>query len=248
MARRPVPDPSGPPGVEPRQQSTIEHLRSLATQTIPPLHPAGIPFVAVPAAVAVLTRRKRWISRPATIFAAASAAFFRNPSRVPPTESGVVVAAADGEVALVDEVVPLPELGLGDRPVPRVSTFLSVFDVHVQYAPISGAVETVTRTAGKFLSADLPAASTDNERTSMIIRTDDDVRIGVIQIAGLIARRIVCDAGPGDALTIGTTYGLIRFGSRVDIYLPAGSVPRVQVGQRTIGGETVIATLPQAPA
>ncbi|MFW0789304.1 phosphatidylserine decarboxylase [Gordonia sp. CPCC 205333] len=248
MARRPVPAPSGPPGVEPRQQSTLEHLRSLATQTIPPLHPAGIPFVAVPAAVAVLTRRKRWISRPAAVLAAASAAFFRNPGRVPPTGTGIVVAAADGEVALVDEVVPLPELGLGGQPVPRVSTFLSVFDVHVQRVPISGIAEAVTHIAGKFLSADLPAASTDNERTSMIIRTDDGTRIGVVQIAGLIARRIVCEATPGDRLKVGDTYGLIRFGSRVDIYLPAGSVPQVQVGQRTIGGETLIATLPQAPA
>lgn len=247
MARRPVSDPAGPHGVEPRQQSTLEHLRALATQTIPPLHPAGIPFVAVPAAVAVLTRRRRWISRPAAVLAASSAAFFRNPSRVPPTGTGLVVAAADGEVALVDEVVPLPELGLGDQPVPRVSTFLSVFDVHVQRVPISGTAEAVTHTAGKFLSADLPAASTDNERTSMLIRTDDDVRIGVIQIAGLIARRIVCDVRVGDRVTVGETYGLIRFGSRVDIYLPAGSVPQVQVGQRTIGGETVIAVLPGDP-
>lgn len=246
MARRPVPDPSDPVGVEPRQQTTVEHLRSLATQTIPPLHRAGIPFVAVPAAVGVLARRRRWISRPAFALAAASAAFFRNPNRVPPTATDVVVAAADGEVALVDTVVPLPELGFGDQPVARVSTFLSVFDVHVQRVPINGIVESVTHTPGKFLSADLPAASSDNERTAMVIRTDGGQRIGVVQIAGLIARRIICDAAPGDTLRVGSTYGLIRFGSRVDIYLPAGSEPAVAVGQRTIGGETVIARLPEA--
>lgn len=245
MARRPVPDPLGPTGVEPPQQSAIAHLRDLATATIPPLHRAGVPFVAVPAAVAVLTRRHRWASRPAALLAGASAAFFRNPTRVPPTEPGLVVAAADGEVALVDTVVPLPELGLGDAPLPRVSTFLSVFDVHVQRVPIDGVVESVTHVPGKFLSADLPAASTDNERTSMRLRTAAGPAIGVVQIAGLIARRIVCDPVVGDQLSIGDTYGLIRFGSRVDVYLPAGSQPQVRVGQRTIGGETVLARLAQ---
>ncbi|MFT4202093.1 phosphatidylserine decarboxylase, partial [Gordonia sp. (in: high G+C Gram-positive bacteria)] len=171
------------------------------------------------------------------------AAFFRHPGRVPPTAAGTVVAAADGEVALVDTAVPPAELGLGTDPLPRVSTFLSVFDVHVQRVPVSGTVTALEHTPGTFLSADLPEASTDNERTAMTIRTDSGAQVGVVQIAGLIARRIVNDAAVGQRLTVGDTYGLIRFGSRVDVYLPAGTEPSVLVGQRTVGAETPLAVL-----
>ncbi|WP_279103085.1 phosphatidylserine decarboxylase [Gordonia paraffinivorans] len=241
MARRPRPD-------DPADTGRVAHFLDLARETIPPIHPAGIPFVAAPTAVALLGRRHRWIARPAALTAGACAAFFRHPSRVPPTEPGVVVAPADGTIALVDEAVPPAESGLGTDPLPRVSTFLSIFDVHVQRVPIAGTVTAVTHTPGAFLSADLPEASRDNERTTMTIRTTASgggpgPELAVVQIAGLIARRIVCKPQVGDALRLGDTYGLIRFGSRVDVYLPAGTRPRVSVGQRAVGGETPFAYL-----
>jgi len=215
----------------------------LVRETIPPIHPKGVPFVAAPAAIALLGRKHPWVARPAALAAGACAAFFRHPTRVPPVDPSIVVAPADGTVALVDEAVPPIEAGLGDRPLPRVSTFLSVFDVHVQRVPVSATVTSVTHTPGKFLSADLPEASSDNERTVLGLRTAAGAELAVVQIAGLIARRIVCDPKPGDTLRVGDTYGLIRFGSRVDVYFPAGAVPAVRVGQRTVGAETVLATL-----
>ncbi|MGB6246313.1 phosphatidylserine decarboxylase [Gordonia sp. (in: high G+C Gram-positive bacteria)] len=238
MARRPA---------RPDDREGLAHVVDLIRETVPPLHPAGLPFVAGPAAVALLGRKHPWVARPAMALAGASALFFRHPSRVPPTGAGLVVAPADGTIALVDEAVPLPELGLGDQPVPRVCTFLSVFDVHVQRVPIAGRVVSVQHTPGKFLSADLPAASSENERTAMTIATGiggDGPKVGVVQIAGLLARRIVCDPVAGDDLALGETYGLIRFGSRVDMYLPAGSDVKVTLGQRAVGAETVLAELP----
>ena len=263
MARRPRPDASAQhPATESdgpiRSGLTPTHLVALARETLPPIHPAGLPFVAAASAVAVVGRRHRWIAVPATAAAGACAAFFRHPSRVPPTEPGVVVAPADGIVSLVDDAVPPAESGLGDQPRPRVSTFLSIFDVHVQRVPISGRVLSVTHTPGSFVSADLPEASSANERTTMVVRPDGgddpdgdddadptprDSDIVVVQIAGLLARRIVCTAKVGDHLSIGDTYGLIRFGSRVDVYLPPGTKQQVLVGQRTVGAETPLATL-----
>ncbi len=236
MARRPA---------QPGDRTGPAHLIDLISETVPPLHPKGLPFVLGPAAIALLGRRRRWISRPALALAGASAFFFRHPHRVPPTAPGALAAPADGTVALVDTAIPPAELAMGTAPVPRISTFLSVFDVHVQRIPISGTVESVVHTPGEFLSADLPEASDRNERTCLRLRTDDGEVIGVVQIAGLIARRIVCDAAPGDRVTIGQTYGLIRFGSRVDVYLPAQTRSRLAVGQHTIGGETVLAELPR---
>lgn len=207
------------------------------------MHPAGLPFIAAPLLFALLVRRP-WARRLGIAAAAACAAFFRAPHRVPPMRAGVAVAPADGEVALVDFAAPPAELGLGDAPLPRVSIFLSVLDVHVQRSPVAGSVAQAAYQPGSFLSADLPDASERNERSSLVIDTAGGHRVTVVQIAGLIARRIVCDAEPGDELAVGQTYGLIRFGSRVDTYLPAGSTTTVIPGQRTIGAETIIAELP----
>jgi phosphatidylserine decarboxylase len=216
----------------------------LVRASIPPLHPAGLPFVAAPLVVAVVGRRSTWLRRSGIVCAAAFATFFRHPHRVPPTRPNVVVAPADGEVVLVDSAVPPAELTLGETPLPRVSIFLSVLDVHVQRVPIAGTVEQVIHQRGQFLSADLPAASEVNERNSMLLRTPNGAQVAVVQIAGLLARRIVCDAKPGDVVAIGDTYGLIRFGSRVDTYFPAGTQLLVEPGQRAVGAETVLAELP----
>ncbi|MFD9546886.1 phosphatidylserine decarboxylase [Nocardia salmonicida] len=236
MARRPT-----PPGTP--DTTGVGHVVDLVRAAVPPLHPAGLPFVAVPLAVAVVGGRNKWVRRAGLTAAAACAAFFRHPHRVPPNRPGIVVAPADGEVALVDTAVPPVELGLGDKPLPRVSIFLSVLDVHVQRVPVSGTVREVLHQPGKFLSADLPEASDANERNSVVIDTADGKQVVVVQIAGLLARRIVCDARVGDLLTIGDTYGLIRFGSRVDTYFPVGTELLVAPGQRTIGAETVLAVL-----
>ncbi len=189
-------------------------------------------------------RRHRWLRRAGLLAAGACAGFFRHPTRVPPTRPGVVVAPADGQVCLIETAAPPPELEMGDAELTRVSIFLSVFDAHVQRAPVSGEVIAVRHRPGHFGSADLPAASDDNERNSVVIRTDDGVEIVAVQIAGLVARRIVCDVHIGDKLSIGDTYGLIRFGSRLDTYLPADTQVAVRIGQRAVGGETVLAELP----
>jgi phosphatidylserine decarboxylase len=236
VARRPT-----PPGTP--ERTGPGHLADLVRDAVPPLHPAGLPFVAAPLAVAVLARRRRWVRRASLTAAAASAAFFRHPHRVPPNRPGIVVAPADGRIALVDTAAPPSELNLGDVAVPRVSIFLSVLDVHVQRVPVSGSVREIVYRRGQFRSADLPEASAVNERNTVVLETSSDQLVTVVQISGLLARRIVCDARTGDKLTIGETYGLIRFGSRVDTYFPAGTRLLVEPGQRTIGGETVLAEL-----
>jgi phosphatidylserine decarboxylase len=221
-----------------------QRLRSLLRTTVPPVHPAGLPFVSVGLGVAVAGRRYPWLRRAGLLTAGACAGFFRHPPRVPPTRPGVVVAAADGLICVIDSAAPPAELGLGNAELPRVSIFLSLLDAHVQRAPVSGEVIAVQHRPGRFGSADLAAASDDNERVSMQIRTANGPEVVVVQIAGLLARRIVCDARAGDKLSIGDTYGLIRFGSRLDTYLPAGTEVLVSVGQRAVAGETVLAELP----
>lgn len=233
--------PTPSPGIG----GTLMHAARLARETMPPMHPGGRSFALVAAATALALRK---LYRPLGMVgfagAAAVAWFFREPKRVAPERSDVAVAAADGTVALVDEAVPPAELGLDATPRTRVSVFLSVFDVHVQRLPASGQIERIAYRPGKFLSADLDKASEDNERNTVAMRTNDGHELIVVQIAGLIARRIVCQVAEGDKVEVGQTYGLIRFGSRVDLYLPAGSRVLVRVGQRTIGGETVLAELP----
>jgi phosphatidylserine decarboxylase len=208
------------------------------------MHPEGLPFVGISLAVAAAGRRNKWLRRAGLVSAAANAAFFRHPPRVPPTRPGLIVAPADGLICVVDEELPPAELGLPATPLPRISIFLSVLDAHVQRAPVSGEVVAVEHRPGLFGSADLAAASADNERNSIVIRTSDGVEVVAVQIAGLLARRIVCNVKVGDKLTIGDTYGLIRFGSRLDTYLPVGSNVLITTGQRTLAGETVLAELP----
>jgi phosphatidylserine decarboxylase len=222
-------------------------MLELVRSTIPPIHPAGRPFIATGLGLALVGRNNRWLRRAGLLAAGACAAFFRHPPRVPPSRPGAVAAPADGIVCVIDSAAPPAELGMGDTPLPRVSIFLSLLDAHVQRAPVSGEVIDKQYRPGRFGSADLPEASTENERASLRIRTPsgaDVADVVVVQVAGLLARRIVCDAHVGDKLSIGDTYGLIRFGSRLDTYLPPGAEPLVRVGQRAVAGETVLAELP----
>jgi phosphatidylserine decarboxylase len=229
----------------PDLRSGPARLVALAKTTIPPMHPAGLPFVGAGLAVAAVGRRNRWVRRTGLVAAGANAAFFRHPPRVPPTRPDVVVAPADGLICLVEEAVPPAELNLPARPLQRISIFLSIFDAHVQRIPISGEVVSVVHRHGLYKSAELAAASQDNERNSVLIRTPEGHQVIAVQIAGLVARRIVCDVRPGEKVTIGDTYGLIRYGSRLDTYLPEGSEVLVLPGQRAVGGETILAELPR---
>ena len=237
MARRPR---SADDTVTSGPQRLVGILRS----SIPPVHPAGLPFVSAGLIVAALGRNHRWARRAGLAAAGANAAFFRHPARTPPHRTGVIVAPADGRVCLVESVPPPPELGIGSDPVVLISIFLSLLDAHTQRIPIGGEVLAVVHRNGRFHSADVPAASTDNERNSVLIRTPEGLHVVVVQIAGLIARRIVCDLQVGETVGIGDTYGLIRYGSRLDTYLPAGSEVLIESGQRTLAGETVLAQLP----
>jgi phosphatidylserine decarboxylase len=228
--------------------SPVAHIVELVRQTVPPMHPAGRPFVAAGVVATILLRRLwRPLGLPAGLLTAWVAWFFREPRRVAPRRPGVVVAPADGTVALIQEAAPPAELGLPAEPMLRISVFLSVFDVHVQRLPVDGEIRTIHYRPGKFLSADLDKASEDNERNSMVLRTLDGHDLVVVQIAGLVARRIVCSVAEGDKAVAGSTYGLIRFGSRVDTYVPLGSRVLVEAGQHTVGAETVLAELPSRP-
>jgi phosphatidylserine decarboxylase len=225
-------------------QSGPQRLAALVRSTVPPVHSAGIPFIAAGMAVAALGRNHRWVRRAGLAAAGANAGFFRHPDRTPPPRPGLVVAPADGLVCLIEEAAAPPELGRGSELVPRISIFLSLLDAHVQRAPVGGEVLAVEHRPGSFHSADLAAASADNERNSVVIRTPEGHEVVVVQIAGLIARRIICDVHPGESVKIGDTYGLIRFGSRLDTYLPAGSEVLIELGQHSLAGETVLARLP----
>ncbi|MGI8416404.1 MAG: phosphatidylserine decarboxylase [Nakamurella sp.] len=229
------------------------HVLDLVRQSVPPMHPGGRPIVAAGAVISLaarfllrrlgLKRAGRFVGRTGLAGTAATALFFRAPKRVTPTGLSTVVAPADGLIALVDEAAPPPELGLDSTPRPRISVFLSLLDVHVQRIPVEGVVTKIAYRPGTFLSADLDKASQDNERNSMLIGSAAGGDVVVTQIAGLLARRIVCDVKAGSPVHAGVTYGLIRFGSRVDTYLPVGTSIKVLPGQRTIGGETVLADL-----
>jgi phosphatidylserine decarboxylase len=215
----------------------------------PSVHPEGRKFVIIAGAIALLFALMAWetLAWPMVGVTIWVAAFFRDPIRSVPQGDALIVAPADGLVTLIRQVPPPRELagenGLGDAMMTRVSIFMSVFDVHIQRSPIEGAIRQVVYISGKFLNANLDKASEDNERQHILVERHDGLRIGYTMIAGLIARRIVPFVKPGDQVVAGQRVGLIRFGSRVDIYLPAGTAPRVALGQRTIAGETVIATI-----
>ena len=168
--------------------------------------------------------------------------FFRDPERVTPVREGIIVAPADGRISRIIQAAPPLELGLGERPLMRVSIFMNVFNCHVNRSPVSGRIEKIAYRAGAFINAELDKASENNERNSFII-TAGQSRIGVVQIAGLIARRIVCFTREGVNVGAGERIGMIRFGSRVDVYLPEGVRPLVAEGQTAVAGETVIADL-----
>jgi phosphatidylserine decarboxylase len=217
-------------------------VASIRSQLVP-IHREGYPFIGI---FVVVTLVLFWLSTLLGWFGVALTTwcvlFFRDPERVTPTREGVLVAPADGLVSRIVNAVPPRELNLSDRPLPRVSIFMSVFNCHVNRSPLTGRIETIVYKPGIFLNADLDKASEDNERNSFIISTGK-ARIGVVQIAGLVARRIVCFVREGATIGAGERLGLIRFGSRVDVYLPEGTRPLVAEGQTTVAGETVIADL-----
>ena len=219
----------------------------------PSVHPEGRKFAVGSAAIALFAALVGWdvlfwLLVGLTIWVAA---FFRDPIRVTPRDPKLIVAPADGLVTMIVRVPPPPELAGGDGLDPgeytRVSIFMSVFDVHINRAPIAGQVRKIAYVPGKFVNADLDKASEDNERQHFLIEGHDGTRIGFTQIAGLVARRILSFVRTGESVEAGERIGLIRFGSRVDVYLPEGTGPRVLLGQRTIAGETVIAELGADP-
>jgi phosphatidylserine decarboxylase len=215
----------------------------------PSVHPEGRKFVLIAAVVTLIFALVAWetLAWPMAGITVWVAAFFRDPIRTAPLGDGLVIAPADGLITMIVTVPPPKEMagedGLGDGPMTRVSIFMSVFDVHINRAPIAGTIKRVAYIAGKFLNADLDKASEENERQHILVEAADGTRIGFTQIAGLVARRIVPFVKVGEAVGLGQRVGLIRFGSRVDVFLPAGTGHRVTIGQRTIAGETVIARL-----
>jgi phosphatidylserine decarboxylase len=219
--------------------SVVASIRS----QLAPINREGYPFVG---AFALASLILFWIWTPlgwiGTVLTLWCVYFFRDPVRVTPVREGLVVSPADGRVSKIIHAVPPVEMGLGDRPLPRVSIFMSVFNCHVNRSPVSGRIEKIVYKKGAFLSADLDKASEDNERNSFVISAGN-VRIGVVQIAGLVARRIVCWTRPGASVAAGERIGMIRFGSRLDVYLPEGTRPLVAEGQIAIAGETVVAEL-----
>ncbi len=209
-----------------------------------PIRREGWPFIAIAAVLtillAVFSQFLGWIG---VLVTAWCAYFFRDPERVTPTRAGLVISPADGVVTLIEPAVPPPELSMGPNPRPRISVFMNVFDVHVNRAPVSATVAHVAYRPGRFVNAAFDKASEDNERQSFRLVMADGNDIAVVQIAGLVARRIIGWVGEGDEVVVGSRIGMIRFGSRVDVYLPPGTAPLVVEGQRSLAGETVLADL-----
>lgn len=211
---------------------------------LPPIHREGLKFVAI-FAVITLILSQIWgpLFWPGLVLTAWCFYFFRDPERFVPQGDELVVSPADGVVSQIVEMQAPAELELGDDPLIRISVFMNVFNCHVNRVPIGGAIHQITYHEGKFVNASLDKASEDNERNAVTIETEKGDKIGVIQIAGLVARRILCLVEVGDRLATGERFGLIRFGSRLDVFLPKGVQPLVCVGQTAVAGETVLAEL-----
>ena len=233
--------------------SLDKHDSPLPTTTVkwrfPSVHPEGRKYAVGVGAAAALAfafhwQFLAWVLVGVTLWVAS---FFRDPVRTTPRGPKLVISPADGLVTMIAKVPPPPELrgadGLNDPDYTRVSIFMSVFDVHINRAPITGRVTRIAYVPGKFVNADLDKASEDNERQHFLVEGEDGIRIGFTQIAGLVARRILSFVRQGDAVDAGQRIGLIRFGSRVDVYLPSGTAPKVLLGQRAIAGETVLAEI-----
>ena len=209
-----------------------------------PMHPEGRKFVAIFAAITValwlVWEPLFWLGAGMTVWCYY---FFRDPVRSVAQKPGLILSPADGVISLITKTVPPTEMLLGDKPLTRVSVFMNVFNCHVNRAPMAGEVIAITYHHGKFVNASLDKASEHNERNSITIEASDKARIGVTQIAGLVARRIVCFTKVGNSLSVGERFGLIRFGSRLDVFLPEGIEPAVGLGQTAVAGETVLAHL-----
>lgn len=209
-----------------------------------PIHREGYPFIALFAAINLLAFLLAgwlgWILLPITIWCIA---FFRDPERHAPQGADLVICPADGKLLPIVQAAPPPELGMGDAPLTRLSIFMNVFNVHVNRNPVSGQVVALSYRPGKFFNASFDKASVHNERMSIRLRRDSGHELAVVQIAGLVARRIVCDLVQGQSVTAGARFGIIRFGSRVDVYLPPNSEILVTPGLKTRAGETVLARL-----
>jgi phosphatidylserine decarboxylase len=220
--------------------SIIASIRS----QIAPVHPEGYPFIG---AFGLGSLVLMWLWSPLGWIGLGLTAwcvyFFRDPPRVTPLRDGLVISPADGRISRILNTVPPAELELGDRPLPRVSIFMSVFDCHVNRSPVTGRITKVSYRPGAFVNADLDKASDENERNCLTVTMADGVQIGVVQIAGLIARRIVPFVRQGTSVATGERIGMIRFGSRVDVYLPEGARPLAAEGQTATAGETIIADL-----
>ncbi|MFK0330327.1 phosphatidylserine decarboxylase [Rhizobium sp. NPDC090275] len=228
-------------GDENARRAAYMSLFNTVRNTIVPVHKEGYPFIA---AFFVASLILGWIFKPlfwiGLILTLWCAYFFRDPERMTPQDDDLVISPADGKVSSVQLVVPPAELNLGSAPMLRISVFMNVFNCHVNRAPMRGRIVSVNYRSGSFVNAELDKASEDNERNGLVIETAHG-QIGVVQIAGLVARRILCWANANEPLDAGERFGLIRFGSRLDIFLPEGAQPRVTLGQTAIAGETVLA-------
>jgi phosphatidylserine decarboxylase len=217
---------------------------SMLSTVIKPVHREGYPFIGIFAAVTLVLfliwQPLGWVGVVLTVWCYY---FFRDPDRYTPQRANLIISPADGVISLIEPAVPPAELGMGDAALTRVSVFMNVFNCHVNRLPIAGTISAVSYRPGKFLNASLDKASVDNERNSVAVQMADGRKIAVVQIAGLVARRIVCDVKPGDVLETGERFGMIRFGSRLDVYLPDGVQPMVALGQTMVAGETVLADL-----
>lgn len=210
-------------------------------KSIVPIHKAGLPFIGIFFAITVVlgffSVNLFWVG---LILTAWCAYFFRDPERFTPVSDDLVISPADGKVSHISKVVPPAELNLGKKPMTRVSVFMNVFNCHVNRAPVRGKITNIVYKRGEFVNAELDKASTDNERNSLLIDSPHG-KMAVVQIAGLVARRIICWADEGEEIATGERFGLIRFGSRLDVYLPKGAVVAVGLGQTAVAGETILA-------